>query len=94
MEAASPGRHEGLRLLERVTVDGLRGELALAQPDTLAHADVDRRPKLQVHPSRAVSQQMRAKRPSSPRPAEADFSGWNWVPNMLPPSNATASSPP
>ncbi len=79
---------------QRVAVDGLGGELAPQEAHAPAVADVDGGPQLQAQPPTAGPAQSPAKRASSARPAEADFSGWNWVPNMLPRSNATASSPP
>ena len=83
-----------LGLLRRIAVHGLRTELAAEQAHASASPDVDGGPQLQRHDSEGSSVQIRAKRSSSCRPANADFSGWNCVPNMLPCSNATAISPP
>ncbi len=85
---------ERLGKLQRVPVDGLGRELAPEEPHTPTAAYVDGGPEMHDQGSRAGSPHMRAKRASSRRPAEADFSGWNWVPNTLPRSKATASSPP
>ena len=93
VQPRGPSSHERLRLLERVAVHGLGGELAPEQAHAPARPDVDGGPQLQVQRSEPSSQ-IRAKRSSSRSPAEADFSGWNWVPNRFPRSKATAISPP
>src|ERR1035441_4524082 len=94
VQAGGPGRDEGHGLLERIAVDGLGGELSAEQAHALAGSDIDGGPQLQGHTPEGSSAQIRAKRSSSCRPADADFSGWNCVPNMSPRSNATAISPP
>ncbi len=65
-----------------LVIDGLRLEVALAQPHGVAAEDVDRR--VEVHAcvalgSRAATQ-ICAKFASRRRPAAEDFSAWNWTP--------------
>ena len=94
MEAGGPRRVERLSLLEGVAVFGLVREPAPEQAYAPSRSDIDGRPEVQGQVPEDGSSQILAKRSSTVRPAEADFSGWNWVPNRFPSSKATASSPP
>ncbi len=80
-----------LRRVERVgVVRGLALVVALHEPHGLAAADIDCR----VEDQAGTGEQIAAKFSSSRRPAELDFSGWNWTPKTLPRSTTAAKVSP
>ena len=73
-----------------VAVHRLLGVVTLGEPHDLAVAEVDRR----VERGQAATASAVTKLPSRPRPAAADFSGWNCVAKTLPARNAALTGPP
>ena len=84
-------RRDGDRV---VAVHRLGVVVALAQAHDPPAAQVDRRVQLAVAASRATRAATPTKLPSRPRPAAADFSGWNWAANTLPARNAALTVAP
>jgi hypothetical protein len=81
--------HPRARGAERVgVVDGLGAEVALAQADGLAAADVDRGVEDHAVAGVPTRSQAALKLASSLSPCREDFSGWNWTPKTF--SRATA----
>ena len=72
---------EALRLVDGVVAEhrGL-GEVALPQADGLAVLQVDRRVEGDHAAAGRAARTPASPRPSRPRPAALDFSGWNWTP--------------
>src|SRR5262249_32851437 len=72
---------EALRLVDGVVAEhrGLR-EVALPQPDRLAVLQGDRRVEGDHAAAGRAARTPASQRPSRPRPAALDFSGWNWTP--------------